>query len=161
VLSQEIDNVYNKDTSKIELYLQNDKNGLINRVINFDNFLESFYASYNIIRNELGNVIYIAEFPYSESGDWDLAYENYFDNNGNLIVFIRKCSFFNGICAEIVNEKSEYFYDLNHELIKKTYEITDENKKTLDYKKCVFNYQHDYMQYLTLEEYLTKKKFEK
>ena len=114
-----------------------------------------------MIRNKAGQIIYIAEYPESESGDWNLIYENYFDTNGNLIAFIRKCSFFNGECAEIVHEKSDYYYNLKHELIKKTYEITDGDKKALDFKKCVFNYRYDYKKYTTLSDYLNKYRFEK
>jgi hypothetical protein len=160
-ISNEVDNVYNKDTTKLELYLQMDKEGLIKKVPNYDDPPESFYASYNLIRNKSGQIIYIAEYPVSESGDWNLIYENYFDFNGNLIAFIRKCSFFNGECAEIVHERSDYYYNLKHELIKKTYEITDGDKNPLDYKKCVFNYRYDYKIYTSLTEYLENNKYEK
>lgn len=160
-ISKQVDNVYQKDTFKLELYLQLDKEELIKRVPNYDDTPESFYASYNLIRNKTGQIIYIAEYPASESGDWNLIYENYFDENGNLIAFIRKCSFFNGECAEIVHEKSEYYYNLKHDLIKKTYEITDGDKKPLNYKDCVFNYRYDYKIYKTLTEYLKNYKFEK
>jgi len=128
-ISKEVDIVYKKDT---------DMEGLIKKVPDFNDTAESFYASYNMIRNKAGQIIYIAEYPESESGDWNLIYENYFDTNGNLIAFIRKCSFFNGECAEIVHEKSDYYYNLKHELIKKTYEVTDGDKKSLGFQKmCV------------------------
>lgn len=158
-IANEVELIYNQDTTKIELYLQIEENGLISRVKNFDNVPEDFYASYNVIRSKIGKIIYISEYPHSGSGDWDLGYENYFDEKGNLIAFIRKCGFFNGVCAEIIHEKSEYFYNLKHVLVKKTYEITDENKKPLNYKNCIFNYRYDYKQYLTLEDYLEKNKF--
>ncbi len=158
---KQVDNVYKTDISKLELYFQMDKEGLLKRIPNFDNTSEAFYASYNLVRNNTGQIIYIAEYPASESGDWNLIYESYFNENGNLIVFIRGCSFFNGVCAEIVHEKSEYYYNLKHELIKKTYEITDGNKNPLNYKDCVFNYRYDYKIYNTLTEYLKILKFEK
>lgn len=132
---------------------------LINKVPNFNDVPESFYASYNLIKSKSGNIVYIAEYPFSESDDWYLIYENFFDENGNLIAFVRKCSFFNGECAEIVHEKSEYYYNSKHELIKKTFEIKDGKNKTLDFKKCVFNYRFGYQRYLTLNEFLKNFKF--
>ena len=115
-----------------------------------------------MIRNKAGQIIYIAEYPECESGDWNLIYENYFDTNGNLIAFIRKCSFFNGECAEIVHEKSDYYYNLKHELKnKRLTKLQMEIKKALDFKKCVFNYRYDYKKYTTLSDYLNKYRFEK
>ena len=160
-ISKEIDRVFNNDTTKIELYLQLNEKATIKRVPNYNNTPESYFASFNIIRNKSGQIIYIAEYPADDSGDWNLIYESYFDKKGNLITFVRKCSFFNGECADIVHEKSEYFYNLNHALMKKTYEITDENKKPLNFKKCVFNYRYDYKIYTTLTEYLKNYIFEK
>jgi hypothetical protein len=159
-ISKKIKNVYNRDTTKLELYIQMSESDKIKKVQSFNDSIGSYYSSYNLIRNKSGQIIYIAEFPSSESGDWNLIYENYFDSNGNLIAFVRKCSFFNGECAEIVHEKSEYIYNSRHELIKKTYEISDGDKKPLDFKKCVFNYRYDYKKFLTIKEYLKNYKFE-
>ncbi len=161
LISKKVDFVYKNDTTKIELYLQLNEKEVIKRVPNYNDTQESYFASFNIIRDKSGQIIYIAEYPASESGDWNLIYESYFDEKGNLIVFVRKCSFFNGECAEIVHEKSEYFYSVNHDLVKKTYEITDGDKKPLNFKKCVFNYRFDYKRYTTLSEYLKNYKFEK
>ena len=159
-ISKQVDNVYKKDTFKLERYLQLDKEELIKRVPNYDDRPVSFYASYNLIRNKTGQIIYIADYPASQSGDWNLIYLNYFDENGNLIAFIRKFSFFNGGCAEIVHEESHYYYNLKHDLIKKTYEIKDGDEKPLIYKDCDIE-RYDYKIYNTLTEYLQNYKFEK
>ena len=97
----------------------------------------------------------------SESGDCELIYENYFDSNGNLIAFIRKCRFFNGECADAVIGESVYYYNSKHDLIKKTYKIVDDNDKPLDNTKCVIDYRFDYKQYNTLTEYLKEHNLEK
>jgi hypothetical protein len=159
-LSSDIDKIYNKDTTRIELFLQLEQDGLIDKVQNFNNVPESLYASYNIIKGKSGHIVYIAEYPFSESGDWNLIYENYFDENGNLLAFVRKCSFFNSECAEIVHEKSEYYCNTKHELIKKTFDIKDGKNKTLDFKKCVFNYRFEYKSYLTLSDFLKNYRFQ-
>lgn len=70
--------------------------GLIKKVPDFNDTPESFYASYNMIRNKAGQIIYIAEYPECESGDWNLIYENYFDTNGNLIVSYENVVFLMG-----------------------------------------------------------------
>lgn len=159
-ISKQVDNIYKKDTSKLELYVQLEEKDLIKRVPNYDETPDTCFASYNVIRNDTGQIIYISEYPTSRSGDWFLIYENYFDNNGNLIAFVRKCSFFNSGCAEIVLEKSEYYYNQKHELVKKTYEITDGDKHPLNYKNCVFYYRYKYKIYNTLTKYLKNNKFE-
>ncbi len=158
-IKKEIENIYLKDTSRIELYIQIDENGTIKRVSNYNNSTESFYASYNIIRNKSGEIIYIQESPSSESGDWNLDYDSYFDDNGNLIAFVRTCSFFSGENDEIIRERSQYFYDSKYNLIKKTYEIKDKNNKPLDVKKCTIEYRFSYTIYTTSKEYLNKHKF--
>ena len=93
-----------------------------------------------------------------------MQYYNYFDDNGNLIAFIRECSFFNGRCADIVRERSCYYYSTKqyqHDLIKKTYEIVDGDFKPLNYESCDIGYRYDYKIYTTLTEYLKYHKFEK
>lgn len=158
-LKKEIENIYKNDTTKIELYIQIDENGPIKRVPNYNNSPESYNASYNIIRNKSGEIIYILESPASESGDWNIDYESYFDDNGNLVAFIRTCSFFSGENDDVIRERSQYFYDSKQNLIKKTYEIKDINNKPLDYKKYTIDYRFSYTKYTTLKQYLNKHKF--
>jgi hypothetical protein len=159
-LSNDIDFIYKSDSAKIELFLQINENGIIKKLPNFNKLPKSFFSSFNLIKNKAGDTIYIAEYPNSESGDWFLVYENYYNEKGDLIAFIRNCNFFNGECAEIVYEKSKYYYNSDHILIKKTYEITDANQKPLDFKKCAFYYRYNYKIYKTFKDYLKNHKFE-
>jgi hypothetical protein len=154
-----VENIFKNDKSKIELYIQLEENGTIERVPNFNETPELYFSAYNLIRDEDGNIIYIAEFPMSESEDYNLSYKNYFDKKGNIIAFERRCNSFNGGCAEIIREESKYFYDDSHQLIKKTYRITDGDNKEIDYKNCVFNYRFKYKQRMTINEYMKKYKF--
>jgi hypothetical protein len=158
-LSTFIENIYNNDTIQIEYYHQYGDQNSIKKVTDFNDKPVSVTTSFIVIKlRKNKQIIQIAEYPHSESGDWDLCYQNYFDNKGNLIGFFRICSFFNGVCAELVKEKSEYFYDSKHRLIKKTYQIKDGNDNALDYKNCILNYRFDYEKYMTLNSYLRNKK---
>jgi len=102
-----------------ELYIQTTADKKIQLVPNFDNVPKDLSSTFNIIRNKDGNIMYVAEFPYSEKGDWENIYENIFDDNGDLIMFVRKSSFIQNKVP--IYEKSEYFYNSEHKLVKKTY----------------------------------------
>lgn len=158
-LSKDVSLIYKNNFKSLELYLQLNDSGIVSRVPNFDQIPEAYSATFNLMKNKSYKIFYIGECPHCESGDWYIVYESYFDENGNLIAFVRNCNFFNGECAGVVYEKSEYFYNMQHIMIKKTYEITDKDKKPLDYKKCVFNYRFKYSQCLTLSDYLKNHKF--
>jgi hypothetical protein len=159
-VKQLVDNIYNSEESKIELYIQENIESKIERVPNFDNIPESILRSFNIVRGSDNEVIMIAEYPFSDSGDWDITYESYFDKKGNLIAFVRLSNFFNGQCAEIVKERSIYYYDKKHILVKKTYEIKDGEEKLLNFADCIFNYRYDYTIFVTLLKYFENNKFE-
>jgi hypothetical protein len=148
-----VDSIYKFAKSDIEFYVQNDSGKVIKRVVNFDNISESIYSVFNIIRSRENNIIMIVENPYSISGDWNIAYISYYDNNGNIIAFVRYSNFFNGVCAEIVKEESTYFYDKEQTLVKKTYEIKDNEGNNLDYRECVFNYGYNYRIYKSLKDF--------
>lgn len=159
-LEEKVLKCYKTNISCVELYIQMSETSGIKRVAKFNDSIDTYFSSYNVIRDNFGHIIHIAEYPFSESGDWDLVYENYFDTNGNLIAFVRTSSFFNGVCSEIVRENSEYFYNNKHELIKKTYSISDGDNKKINAEKCVFNYRFKYQQEFTIDDYLAKHKFE-
>jgi len=158
-IAKQVSIYFTKDTSKIELYLQLDKNDVTKRVANFDSVPQTDYFAFNLIRNKQGKIIFISEYPVTDSDEYDMIYESYFDQNGNLLTFIRKCVFSNGVCAKIVNEKSDYYYDSKHKLVLKTYEITDQDKKPLNAATCIFNYRYEYQIHKTVAEYLKARQF--
>jgi hypothetical protein len=159
-LDKEVEYVHKKDTTRLELYLQIDEKSPVKRVSHYSDTLVKYFDCYNLIKNKSGQIIYVLEAPASESGDWELYYESYFDKDGNLVAFIRKCRFFNAECADPAIEESVYNYNLKHELIKKTYKIADDKGKSLDYTKCAIDYRLDYKRYTTVTEYLRGHKLE-
>src|SRR5688572_12360460 len=56
------------------------------KVIN-ENWPEDIETTYNILKNEKGQIIYIGEFPTSESGDWTLGLKHFYSDNGQLVAF--------------------------------------------------------------------------
>jgi len=150
-----VDQIFQKRNFLVELYYQeNNSDELVLTPSLNDLSVDKLKIYYNIIRYEDGKLMYAAEFPLSKSGDWDIIYESFFDDKGNLVAFTRKCSFFNSGCADIAREKSEYFYTPSHKLIKKTYLIMDGNDKPLRYQDCVFNYRFPYTIYKTTKQWL-------
>jgi hypothetical protein len=69
------------------------------RIIN-EKWPENIEFTYNILKNDLGQVIYFGEFPYSESGDWVLELRHFFNNNEQTIAIEKRLSFFNEDCSE-------------------------------------------------------------
>ncbi len=136
----------------VELYTQDKDQDLV-KVEDFNNVTPELSASYNLIRYKSGEMMYVAEFPYAESGDWENIYESVFDIEGNLLKFIRKSSFVEG--DRLISEKSEYYYNKRHELIKKTYEIKDhKNQPIEDISGIDFKYRFPYEIYPTRKKWL-------
>lgn len=156
-LLSEADLIFMRDNYLVELYTQVGEEG-IKLVPDFENIPTNLTATYNIIRNKEGHVMYAAEFPYSESGDWENIYESIFDDKGDLVVFVRKSSFFYNDDKHsdvIVYEKSEYFFNSDHELVKKTYQLKFGDKTEVPQGiKIDFQYRFPYEKYMTRKKWL-------
>jgi hypothetical protein len=61
---------------------------------------ENIESTYNILKNDLGQVIYFAEFPKSESGDWVFELKHFFNNKEQTISIEKRLSFFNEDCSD-------------------------------------------------------------
>ncbi|MCK9163078.1 MAG: hypothetical protein WCR29_05185 [Bacteroidales bacterium] len=100
-------------------------------------------------------IMYVREMILNENQAWDYIYENVFDENGVERLFIRHYSTFKSVCAEVAFELSEYFYDENNELIKKTYSIFDGQNNPLDIDDCWME-REDYLIYKNFDELNSK-----
>lgn len=100
-------------------------------------------------------VMYVREMVLNENQAWDYTYENIFDKEGVERLFIRHHCTFQSDCAELAFERSEYFFDKNNELIKKTYSIFDDEKKPLENFDCWMD-REEYTKYNNFEELNTK-----
>ncbi len=79
---------------------------------------------------------YCREYVFNENKAWDYIYERLYDKDGKLIFFVRQYNTYNSGCAEVAFERSEYYWDANGELIRKTYEIYDSHNNPLDIQEC-------------------------
>jgi len=112
-----------------------------------DAWPENTIVSINVLRDEKGQIIFYAEYPFSESGDWFIAYEYFADKvSGHIYGFKRTASFFNSMCTDgVLNEKSIYFFNADFALIGKEYSLTDSNNKPINPVSCYFPYDYDYI----------------
>jgi hypothetical protein len=65
-----------------------------------DTWPEDIERTYNILKDSAGHVIYFAEIPVSESGDWSLELKHYFSHDGQTIAFEKWLRYFNEDCGD-------------------------------------------------------------
>jgi hypothetical protein len=152
----EIDNLQSKDKLKLEVFVKESNKENLTLVIN-ENWPEIIETTYNVWKNEKGNIVKIGEFPFSESGDWEIEYEHYFDQNEKTYAFERNTNFFNNLCAEgVAYEKIIEFYNLDFNKVGRNYSLTDKNKTKLKKENCEMNYDFPFEIYNILKNYLNK-----
>lgn len=152
----------------IEKRLTSDKNKLIvlvkvngqtdlQKVVE-ENWPANIETTYNILKSQGGQIIYIGEFPTSESGDWTLGLKHYFSDNGKLIAFEKRLSYFNDDCTDgAVIEKQIELYDNQFNVIKTTQILTDNKGQPLSEKDCGNGYNWDIDKRPTVKELIDLK----
>jgi hypothetical protein len=122
-------------------------------------FPDSIETSFQIWKDSLGTILAIAEFPFSESGDWQIRYMHYFNKAGKTFAFERQCSFYNSICTEgAAFETSTAFYNMRFQPMDTAYTLVDEGRRALQKNSCQFPYQYAYQIASGIEEYVQMKK---
>lgn len=122
---KEIEKQIAKDQDKLIVLVRVKGQKDLQKVLN-KNWPENIETTFNILKNQKGQVIYIGESPTSESGDWNLELKHYFADNGQLIAFEKRLSYFNEECTEgAVVENIIELYDNSFNLIKTSKKITD------------------------------------
>lgn len=86
---------------------------------------------------------------------WDFIYERIYNQDGNLIFFVRRYNTYNSGCAEVAFERSEYYYSAYGQLSKKTYEIFDSNNNALELDDCWME-RELYDQIKSYQEFISK-----
>lgn len=111
-------------------------------------------TSINVIRNDLGKITYYAEYPVSESGDWEIGYQHFIDGKtGQTLAFRRLANFFNSECTSgVTKESSIYYFSANKKLIGKKYSIVNAENRNLSKELCFFPYDIEYRIALTANE---------
>lgn len=99
-------------------------------------------VSYNIFRDNMGHIIRISESPTSESGDWFVSCNHYFDEKGKTFAFEKKTNSFDSGCTEgvLYETKAEYF-DEKFAKLDHTYKLVDEDERHIAKDSCnIFEY---------------------
>lgn len=100
--------------------------------------------TYNIYRDEPGKIIFIAETPFSESGDWAIVYKHYFDDEGNTFVFIEQQSIFDDeVKGGIVRELLVNYYGDSFKKLKQINKITDADYLPIKRSRGDFDFRDD------------------
>src|SRR5690606_31196638 len=99
-----------------------------------------------------GRFRYFVEIPFSDSGDWFIAYKSYYNIEGRLIAFQKETNFFNNECTdEVAHEVSLKYYNSQFELIDSVYTLTDSDKNPLKRSSCFFPYNYPFKIYRTVQ----------
>jgi hypothetical protein len=81
--------------------------------------------------------------PFSESGDWEIAYRHYFDEEGHTFCFEKEESIFDeSVSGGVVRQISNMYYRNNFTLILETDKITDVKDRTLKRKQDEFDFRN-------------------
>jgi len=116
-------------------------------------------TAYNVLKNQSGQIIYIGEFPTSESGDWTLGLRHYFGDNGHLIAFVKVLTYFNEECTNKgVVERIAELYDNDFRIIQTTKSLMDYKGRELDSIKCGHTYKWDFDKKASVDEFVQLKK---
>lgn len=136
------------------LYVKTPGKTKLTEVKKGDRFPKQIEASYNVLKNKKGKVVYIAEIPFSPKDDWFIAYKHYFDENGKLFAFQRQNNFFKSECTKgAALENLTVFYDTNFRVLDSIYTLTDSNKKKLEPGSCKFPFNFPYSVPKSFDEY--------
>jgi len=141
---------------RLEVFVKEPKKENLTLVKN-EQWPEEIETTYNIWKNSQGQVIVIGEYPFSESGDWDIEYLHYYDDKGKIFSFERSTNFFNSICTEgVAYENIVEFYNPDFIKINRSYSLVDEARKNLKKEDCVMNYDFQFSINNNLRDYLKK-----
>jgi len=154
----EIEKQVTTDKSKLIVLVKLKGQSNLQRVVG-ENWPDDIETTYNILKNQRGQIIYLGEFPTSESGDWTLGLKHYFGNNGKLIAFEKRLSYFNEACTDgAVIETIIELYDNAFKEVKTTKTQTDNRGKELKVKDCGHAYNWDIDKRGTVNELVHLKK---
>jgi len=153
----EIEKQITIDKDELIVLVQVKGQASLQRVIN-ENWPDNLEITYNLLKDKKGKIIYLGEFPTSESGDWTLELKHYFADNGKLIAFEKRLSYFNENCGDgIVVEQQVELYDNEFKIIKTTKTLTDNSGHPLSEKECGNRYTWDIEKRPTVKELIDLK----
>lgn len=158
LLEAQVNDILMHNNQYVELYYQYEDDEAMHKVPNFDKLdKQKVKAVYNVIRYNNGELMSVNEMPYCKTGEWDNEYISLFNEQGNLIKFTRVSMFSIPKEGVAMIEKSDYYYDNSHKLLKKNYTLKDlrNPEKEVDPSTIKsFPYRFDYKKYMTKGDWL-------
>ncbi len=122
-----------------------------------NNWPKIIETTYRVWKNEKQKILLISESPFNQNKDFSIEYLHYFDKNKKTFAIQRSIHFFNSACTiKVVSEKIIEYYNTVFNKIERDYSLTDENKKELNEKNCIMNYDSKVEIYSNLKNYLNK-----
>jgi hypothetical protein len=123
----------------------------LKKVIN-ENWPEEMEYTYNILKDTAGRIILVSLIPFSQSGDWSITYTHYFDEKGNTYAFRKQTNVFDSeVKGGVIYETLLKYYDVNFNILKKTYTLQDKSGKPIKNNGHVDIYQYKYGIYKNLD----------
>jgi hypothetical protein len=149
-----IDTLISHNKLQVEVLVQQPDSEKLIVVVN-EEFPEEVERTFNIWRDSDGRIVFIGEYPYSESGDWYIEYKHYFNEAGETFAFERITNFFNSICTDgVAREVILDFYDSNFRKLHQVYSLTDMDANKLNKEECGFPYDYPYVFSQSLDSYV-------
>ena len=149
----EIDHYIDTHSKNVIVYVKISENKNLVAVKN-DRWPDEVEYTYNIYKNPAGKIIFIAQIPFSVSGDWDIVHKYYFDDQGNTFAFLKQASIFNDdVKGGAVREILLNYYDKKFKNISQVTKLTDKDYRSIKKDKNGYDFPDDqYVIYKNLNE---------
>jgi hypothetical protein len=116
-------------------------------------------AIYQVCRDTEGRIVYLAESPFSQSGNWDIVYRSYYDEQGRIFAFERTAGFFNSACTSgALYQTLVKFFNQQGQVIATEQSFQDQEGKPIKDKPCDFPYNFPYEVVTDVDTYCRKLK---
>jgi len=155
----QIDSLFRNNSKNIEVYAAVLGEQIPRKILKQD-FPENVTKTYNLLRDSTSRLITVSEFPFSQSGDWNIILTHYFDKQGKTFAFERQTNFFNSMCAEIAFENITEFYSSDFNRIDSIYNLYDQENNELERENCQFPYDFQYNIVKDSDSFLKREKIE-
>ncbi|MBC8173820.1 MAG: hypothetical protein H7X71_07935 [Chitinophagales bacterium] len=116
-------------------------------------FPENVETTFNIVKDSVGRICIISEYPFSISGDWFSGFDHYFDTCGYLYAVQKTVCYFNGDCADDeVCEFTETYYDAYFIIVDSQYQLASASAEIITDENCKPPYTFEYMVFPNVPE---------
>lgn len=104
-----------------------------------ENWPDNLECTYNILKDSVGRIIFLAQLPFSESGDWFISNAHYFDEQGNTYAFEQQETVFDDeVKGGVIKHVIRKLYGEHFENVLTINKITDTHDKAIPNKAYDF-----------------------